>query len=108
MSDLLKRQADASVLFSCTKNLCFDFTFTFSSGIHLTFDICLTHPRTVKKWYECVDSAPGFTESALSALKLRTDIAAKEGTPILCSLLVDEMVIKQQLELDEKKVSRLH
>lgn len=38
------------------------------------FDTCLPHPRTVKNCHRCVGSGPGFTQPALSTLKLRVDI----------------------------------
>lgn len=64
------------------------------------FDTCLPHPRTIQRWYECVDGKPGFTEAAFSAIKLRADMAAKTGKPLLCSLVMDEMVLRQQVEWD--------
>ena len=71
--------------------------------VRKVFDTCLPHPRTVKSWYQSVDSEPGFTQPALSALKLRADMAAKEGKPTLCSLIMDEMALKQQVEWDGQK-----
>lgn len=67
------------------------------------FDTCLPHPRTIQKWYHSVDVRPGFTEPALAALRLRADVAADKGKPILCSLVMDEMALRQQVEWDGKK-----
>lgn len=67
------------------------------------FDTCLPHPRTVQKWYQSVDVRPGFTEPAFTALKLKADAAADEGKPMLCSLVMDEMALRQHVEWDGKK-----
>lgn len=67
------------------------------------FDICLQHPRIVRKWYQCADSELGFTQSAFSSLRLRADMATKEGKPALCSLIMDEMAVRQQVKWDGNK-----
>ncbi|KAG8175618.1 hypothetical protein JTE90_019430 [Oedothorax gibbosus] len=36
-----------------------------------TFDCHLPHPRTLRKWYNCVNGSPGFTAEAITALKLK-------------------------------------
>lgn len=67
------------------------------------FGTYLPYPRAVRKWYQCVEGEPGFTQPAFSALKLRADMAAKEGKPASCSLIIDEMSLKQQVERNVKK-----
>lgn len=67
------------------------------SYVRETFNKCLPHPRTLPKWYSVVDAKPGFSSEALELLKLR---ASKTEKPILCSLVWDEMSIRQHLEYD--------
>ncbi|KAG8171995.1 hypothetical protein JTE90_007672 [Oedothorax gibbosus] len=45
-----------------------------------TFDCHLPHPRTLRKWYNCVDGSPGFTAEAITALKTKAAEAEKKGT----------------------------
>ena len=61
------------------------------------FDLCLPAPKTISKWYSSVDGSPGYTKESLNALKL---VAQNNRTdhPILCSLLMDEMSIRQHIE----------
>ncbi len=47
-----------------------------------TFDLCLPHPKTLCKWYRCVDGNVGFSDQVVLALKSR---AHSVGTPFaLC------------------------
>jgi hypothetical protein len=68
--------------------------------VRRVFNTCLPHPRTIEKWYTSVDGQPGFTDHALRALQAR---AASRQTPLICSLMMDEVAIRQQLEWDGKK-----
>ncbi|XP_049764597.1 uncharacterized protein LOC126092911 [Schistocerca cancellata] len=60
---------------------------------------CLPHPRTLTKWYQCVGGAPGFTSEAF---KVITAEASHRETkfPTICSLVVDEIAIRQHVEFD--------
>lgn len=62
------------------------------------FDTCLPHPRTIEKWFQTIDGRPGFTTEAFDALKARS--SAVSGKRIICSLMMDEVAIRQQLEWD--------
>lgn len=53
----------------------------------------LPHPNTLFRWYQNVDAQPGFTEEAFLRL---ADKAKMSSEPLLCSLVVDEMSIRQQ------------
>lgn len=62
----------------------------------------LPHVKTLARWYSTIDGAPGFTKEALNMLSLKAKICAEMTPPkkILCSLVFDEMAIKQQKEYD--------
>lgn len=53
----------------------------------------LPQPNTLFRWYKNVNAEPGFTEEAFSRLR---DKAKASSNPFLCSLVVDEMFIRQQ------------
>lgn len=61
------------------------------------FHNCLPHPKTLCKWYSSVDAKPGFTTEAFNILKLKVQ---NETTPVVCSLIFDEMAIRQHIEYD--------
>ncbi|XP_049782835.1 THAP domain-containing protein 1-like [Schistocerca cancellata] len=63
------------------------------------YDTCLPHPRTLARWYQGVDGAPGFTTEAFAIIKSK---ASHQGqtNKILCSLLMDEIAIRQHIEFD--------
>ena len=67
------------------------------------FDTCLPHPRTIAKWYQQVEGKPGFTNYSFSALKTKVEAAAKMGKSVICSLIMDGIAIRQQVEWDGKK-----
>lgn len=62
--------------------------------VRKVFDTCLPHPRTLTKWYQSVDGKPGFSEEALRALRLKTAANTSSGITTICSLMVDEMSIR--------------
>jgi len=68
--------------------------------VRKTFDTCLPHPRTLSKWYQHIDDAPGFTDSAFKALQLRSEA---RGETLLCSLIMDEISIRKHVEFDGRK-----
>lgn len=49
---------------------------------------------TISTWY----STPGFTQKALTALKLKQEQTASQNTKILCNLAFDEMSIRNLVE----------
>lgn len=60
----------------------------------------LPHPKTLSKWYSTIDGSPGFCSEALSMLRLKVKKSIK---PVVCSLVFDEMAIREHLEWDGKK-----
>lgn len=71
------------------------------SYIRSTFNTCLPHPSTIRKWYQCLNASPGFTAEAFNAL--REKVKATENK-ILCNLVTDEMAIRKLKEFDGNKV----
>lgn len=70
--------------------------------VRKVFDTCLPHPRTLRKWYETVDGQPGLSSEAFHALKLKCIETRSKGYQTICSLMVDEMSIRQQIQWNRR------
>lgn len=113
VADLVKRQvakkSNKSVPTSYSPELrSFALTLNFYSPhayryVRKTFDTCLPHPRTIEKWYQTVPGEPGFTSTSFRALHNKSVAASANGKTILCSLMMDEVAIRQQVEWDGQK-----
>ena len=68
--------------------------------VRKVFDTCLPHPRTISRWYQSVDDAPGFTKYAFNALKMRSEGLDRK---LLCSLIMDEVAIHRKIDFDGVK-----
>lgn len=71
-----------------------------------TFSLNLPHIRTIRDWYSVIDGSPGFTESAFSALKQKSNDSIAGGKPLIVSLIHDDMAIRKhsQWNAAEQKV----
>lgn len=67
-----------------------------------TFNTCLPHVRTLRKWYSSVDGEPGFTSESFAALKVKSKT---KKYPILAGLMIDEMAIRRRIEWDGMKLN---
>ena len=63
-----------------------------------TFDLALPHPRLIRSWYSEVEGDPGFTKAAFEALSQTVTKNKEEGRETLCSLMLDEMAVRKQVE----------
>ncbi|XP_058811532.1 uncharacterized protein LOC131676450 [Topomyia yanbarensis] len=70
--------------------------------VRKVFNNTLPHPRTIIRWYESVSGEPGVTKESLDALKLKAAEMASNGKPLLGSLMMDEMAIRQQVLWNEQ------
>ncbi|KAG8174446.1 hypothetical protein JTE90_027101 [Oedothorax gibbosus] len=68
--------------------------------VRTSFNLALPHQRTLSRWYQHIDGAPGITREALNVLELK--IKSSEH-PLYFSLIMDEMSIRQQVEFDGKE-----
>ena len=66
-----------------------------------SFDSCLPHPSTIRKWYSRLDGECRFTSEVMDTLTQRVKEA--DGKPVLCSLMVDEMSIRKHVQWDGTK-----
>ncbi|GBM01114.1 DNA transposase THAP9 [Araneus ventricosus] len=72
--------------------------------VRSTFGLALPHHKTLSRWYQHIDAAPGFTKEAIDALALKI---RNSPNPLFFSLIMDEMSIRQQAEFDGKEVHGL-
>ncbi|GBN27794.1 hypothetical protein AVEN_158652-1, partial [Araneus ventricosus] len=61
----------------------------------------LPHPSTLRRWFQSVDGDPGFSNVAFEALKVKANAAESK---VICSLIIDEMSIRRQIEFDGKRL----
>ena len=64
------------------------------SFLRKTFNLALPSQSQIRRWYSKIAADPGFTEPAFNALKLKAEEAKENGKEVLCSLMLDEMSIK--------------
>ena len=67
--------------------------------VRKTFGKNLPHPKTVSNWYSCVNGNPGFHDEVLSALKIKAESSGR----LQCSLMMDEVAIRKQLDYDRSR-----
>jgi DNA transposase THAP9 len=70
--------------------------------IRQTFNNSLPHPSTLRSWYHEVKVTEGFTEESFKTLNTKSVEYKAKGKPLYCSLMLDEMHIKKQIEWDGK------
>lgn len=73
------------------------------SYVRNKFNNSLPDPKTISKWYRNLNGEPGFTEEALAAIKIKVVEANTKNYKIICSLVMDEMAIRQQVQFDGNK-----
>lgn len=66
------------------------------------FNTCLPHPRTLSRWYQCIDGNPGFSKESIKAVKLLNEINRKKNPlhKTLCALSFDEIAIRKGVHFD--------
>ena len=65
------------------------------------FSNCLPHPKTLSRWYSCTNGNPGFQNDVFDVLKNMA--SNRQGSPLLCTMMLDEVAIRRQLDWDGKK-----
>ena len=68
--------------------------------VRRTFSNCLPHPDTLSKWYRCMDGNAGFSSETFEALAA---MSANRGGTLTCSLMMDEIAIRKQLDWDGQR-----
>lgn len=66
--------------------------------VRQVFDTCLPHQRTLREWYQTVDGNAGFSTEAFNALKMKCTEMSSRGHQTVCSLMTDEMSVRQQVQ----------
>lgn len=69
------------------------------------FNKTLPHPRTISKWYQSVEAAPGFIKESLNILRSKVQEEDKRNQKVICSLQMDEMSIRRLIEWNGKKLT---
>lgn len=66
--------------------------------VRKTFNGLLPGPRTLRRWYMVVNGSPGFTVESFESI---SNMAKTRS--ICCNLLIDEMCIRQHVEMDNQR-----
>lgn len=61
---------------------------------------CLPNQRTIRSWIQVIDGNPGFSKEALDIIAFKVAEYKENNKRLLCSLIVDEMALRQQVEWD--------
>lgn len=67
-----------------------------------SFDFALPNQSVCGRWFESVDGSAGFTKECFTAIKSAVNTAPVPQT--LCSLMIDEIAIRSQIEFDGEKM----
>lgn len=68
--------------------------------IRKSFDLSLPHPSVIGRRYSAINGEPVFTQETFAALEVKVEEANKRGESVVCALMLDEMAIKQHIDLD--------
>lgn len=68
------------------------------------FNNYLSHLGTKRKWYTIVDDNPGFTFEFLIAIKSKVKKMASKNKLLVCGLMMDEMLIREDVHCNEKRL----
>ena len=67
------------------------------SFLRKTFNLALPSQSQIRRRYSKIPVDPGLTEPAFDALKLKAEEAKENDKEVLCSLMLDEMSIKEHV-----------
>jgi len=62
--------------------------------VRQVFNKCLPHPSTLRKWYDVVDGAPGFTKESINAIQIKVAEMKLKDKTLVCGVMIDEISIK--------------
>lgn len=68
------------------------------------FALSLPHQATIRKWFANVACNPGYVDIAFDTLKIKSEEAKNLGRDLVCSVIIDEMSIKKQIEFTDNKI----
>lgn len=71
--------------------------------VRKTFNLALPHQSVIKKWSSAVECTPGFSNLCFETLRIKVQEAKDRGHRVICSLLLDEMSIKKQIDYDGRR-----
>lgn len=71
--------------------------------VRKTFNMALPSQSVIRSWMANVECEPGFSEAAFVSLKLKVEENTSENKATICSLMLDEMCIKKQIDFANNK-----
>lgn len=71
--------------------------------VRKTFGLALPSPSVIRTWLNGIDCQPGFTSCAFDSLKSIAQKNKEKNEDTLCSLVMDEMSIRKQIDFIGQK-----
>lgn len=61
--------------------------------VRKTFNKCLPHPSTIRKWYSVIDGSPEITAESMNAIKIKVKEMKHNYLDLVLGIIMDEMSI---------------
>lgn len=71
--------------------------------VRKTFNLALPSASVIRTWLNAIDCQPGFTSCAFETLKSIVYENQEKNEPTLCSLVMDEMSIRKQIDFQGQR-----
>lgn len=68
--------------------------------VRKTFNKCLPHPSTIRRWYSVIDGSPDITSESIIAIKSKVNEMKNKNLNLVCGLVMDEISIKEDVHLN--------
>lgn len=72
--------------------------------VRKTFALSLPSQSAIRKWSSQIECSPGFSGPCFEAIKIKVNQAIGKGHKVFCSLMLDEMAIKKQIDVEVDSV----
>lgn len=78
------------------------YSLTAYNYVRKTFNKCLPHPSTIRKWYSTIDGTPGITQESLNAIVMKVTEMKQKNLNLVCGLIIDKMSISEAVHFNGK------
>lgn len=72
--------------------------------VRKTFNKCLPHPSTIRKWYSVIDGSPGITAESMNAIKMKVKEMKHNNLDLVLGIIMDEMSIREAIHFNGERL----
>lgn len=72
--------------------------------VRKTFNKCLPHPSTIRKWYSVIDGSPGITAESINAIKMKVKEMKHNNLDLVLGIIMDEMSIREAIHFNGQRL----